>query len=138
MVTATAFMIPSGSIDYWSDRLSERGVAVEQDIRFGDPIIRFQDLHGLPLELVGVSPTPSPVPGTESPIPSVHAMFGFHSATSVLTSLDETRSLLTDVMGMALVNRENNRYRFKMQDDGLPGYFYDLVVDSEAQPGRSG
>jgi len=138
MVAATAFMIPHGSIDYWANRLKNRGIAVEKDIRFGDPIIRFQDLNGLPLELVGVLPASLPVPGKERPIPSDHAIFGFHSATAVLTSLKETRSLLTDVMGMKPVNRENNRYRFRMRDNGLPGYFYDLVVDSEAQPGRSG
>jgi hypothetical protein len=54
---------------------------------------------------------------------------GFHSATALLRSLEETQSLLVNLMGMKLLNKESNRYRFKMTRDDSLGNFYDVVVD---------
>ena len=53
MVTATAFSIPSHSIDYWLARLRKHGVDTIVERRFGDQVISFTDPHGLRLELIG-------------------------------------------------------------------------------------
>ncbi len=138
MVSATAFMIPRESVEFWSKRLSDAGIAVAKDTRFGDPVIRFSDPHGLPLELIGVFNSPSRIGWKENPIPVHHAVSGFHSATAVLGSLEGTKALLTDLLGMEFYGSEADRHRFRMRDGGLPSCFYDLVVDFEAGPGRSG
>jgi glyoxalase family protein len=63
---------------------------------------------------------------------------GFHSAAALLRSLEETQSLLVNLMGMKLVDQEANRYRFKMGPDDTIGHFYDVVIDAQAEPGRQG
>ena len=63
---------------------------------------------------------------------------GFHSATALLRSLEETQSLLVNLMGMALHDTEGNRYRFKMKSDDSLEQYYDVVVDAHAENGRQG
>jgi glyoxalase family protein len=63
---------------------------------------------------------------------------GFHSATALLRSFEETQSLLVDLMGMKLHDMEGNRYRFKMKNNDAFGHFYDVVVDSQAKAGQQG
>jgi len=41
-------------------------------------------------------------------------------------------------MGMAHHDTEGNRYRFKMKNDDSFGYFYDVVIDAQAENGRQG
>ena len=52
-VKITAFAVPTGSIDFWTSRLEDHRVEVEQLDKFGDPTLRFRDPSGLYLELVG-------------------------------------------------------------------------------------
>src|ERR1043166_4369448 len=41
-VTTTSFAVPMGAIDYWADRLKQRGIAAERSgERFGEPVIAF-------------------------------------------------------------------------------------------------
>ena len=138
MVTAIAFSIPTGSFDYWRMRLNAHDIVIEEGERFGDRVIQFEDPHGLSLELIE---TPAahidPVPDVRS-ISSNHCIIGLHSATAVLQSLEKTRYLLVDVFGMALHDREDNRYRFEMKSDDAFGRFYDVVIDPQAENGCQG
>jgi glyoxalase family protein len=138
MITAVAFAIPRNSIRYWYKHLMARGVAPELEERFGDPLLRFQDPHGLPLELVGVSKSAPTVFGAHQSIAPVHAIFGLHSATMVQNDLSGTEALLSDIMGMRHLDREKNRHRFGMSEDSKAGSFVDVVLDPAAAPGSSG
>ena len=138
MVTSIAFSIPTDSVDYWRRRLHLQGIETKETERFGDRAVRFEDPHGLPLELI---PTPAAHPPSiwkGSRIPPDHAIIGFHSAAALLHSLEDTQFLLMDLMGMALLNKDANRFRFKMNDDDACGHFYDVVVDPRAANGRQG
>lgn len=137
MVTAIGFAVPHRSIDYWQERLAARNVTFRAGERFGDPVIRFTDPHGLPLELTGAEVSVRAAGRGEDPAGGDHAIAGFHSATATLTSLEETKALL-DRMGLRLQDRENDRYRFGMDGPASPGGFYDIVVDPRAQAGRPG
>ncbi len=135
MVSAIAFGVPKPSIDYWRHRLVENGATVDLVERFGDPVVRFSDPHGLPLELIG---TPSQaLPGQEPPESST-AVSGFHSATLMLNRIDATQTLLTAGMGMTLDCREDRRYRFAMQDGSAPGHTLDILEDPAAPRGVPG
>src|SRR5215207_575360 len=49
-IAATAFSAPAGSLDYWRERLGERGVeARDAGERFGEAVLAFADPDGLPL-----------------------------------------------------------------------------------------
>jgi glyoxalase family protein len=138
MVTSIAFSIPTDSFDYWRKRLNVHGIETKVMERLGDRAIQFEDPHGLCLELIAEPTTASASIWKSSPIAPPHCIIGLHSATAVLHSLEGTQLLLMDLMGMVLHDKEGNRYRFKMKNDGAFERFYDVVIDSRAENGRQG
>jgi predicted esterase/catechol 2,3-dioxygenase-like lactoylglutathione lyase family enzyme len=138
MVTAIGLAVPRRSIGFWETRFKANGIPTNTTERFGEPVIQLSDPDGLPLELVGTADRPATVVWQDSLVPETHALRGFHSATATLRSLEENKALLTDVMGMSLYDREDNRYRFKMDAAISPGHFYDMVIDPQAPVGRAG
>jgi glyoxalase family protein len=77
---ATAFVIPTESVEYWRDRLASHNLEVEKPrTRFGETVVAFQDPDGQPLELI--TGTNDIEPWTDGPVPGVHAIRGFHSFT---------------------------------------------------------
>ena len=138
MVTSIAFSIPIDSVDYWRKRLNENIVETKEGERFGDSLIQFEDPHGLSLELIETPTAHSTSIQSRNPESAAHRIVGFHSATALLNSLDETQALLMNLMGMVLHGKEGNRYRFKMKNDDTFGRFYDVVIDEQADTGRQG
>ena len=135
MVSAIAFAVPRRSMGLWRQRLGKAGIAVQTSERFGEPVVRFKDPHGLPLELIG-TPARAGMIGQEPHQDT--AITGFHSATMLLTRIDATRSILVEGMGMTPVKQEGGRYRFSMADPAAPGHLLDVQVDPSAPPGRPG
>jgi glyoxalase family protein len=138
MVIAIAFSIPMGSLDYWRERLTVHGIETRDGKRFGDSLIQFEDPHGLSLELIETPTITSASIQSGNSKTAANRIVGFHSATALLRSLDETQSLLVDLMGMKLHDQEGNRYRFEMKNDDAFGHFYEVVVDSQAKAGQQG
>jgi predicted esterase/catechol 2,3-dioxygenase-like lactoylglutathione lyase family enzyme len=138
MVTAIAFSIPIGSAEHWRKRLNDNGIDTKQGSRFGDHVIQFEDPHGLSLELIE-TPTADPTSiQSGKPRSDTHRIMGLYSATALLKSLKETQSLLSNLMGMELHDKEDNRYRFRMKSDDSFGHFYDVVIDAHAENGQQG
>jgi glyoxalase family protein len=138
MVTSIAFSVAMDSVDYWRKRLNDNGINTREDSRFGDQVIQFEDPHGLSLELIETPTAHSALIQSSNQSSTTHRIMGFHSATALLKSLKETKSLLMNVMGMVLHDKEGNRYRFKMDSDDPFGHFYDVVVDPQAETGQQG
>jgi glyoxalase family protein len=138
MVTAIAFSIPAGSIDDWRKQLNVHGIETKEGERFGESLIKFEDPHGLSLELIETPTVHSSLTESSNSTSVAHRIVGFHSATTLLRSLDETQSLLVNLMGMKLHDKQGNRYRFKMKRDDGCGHFYDVVVNPKAQIGQQG
>jgi glyoxalase family protein len=125
-VTAISFLIPSGSMRYWVDRLKSNGISfVGPSKRFREEFVSFYDPDGLMLELI--SPTSNDFQKEEqrqpqhqadniwkeSPVAKEHALTGFHSATLSEEGYERTASLLTDTMGFKLVAKDNKEGRFR-------------------------
>jgi len=138
MVASIAFSIPMGSVDYWHKRLDSNDIKTKEGQRFGDSLIQFEDPHGLSLELIETSTVHSTLIQNSDTESAAHRIEGFHSATTLLRSLEETQSLLVNLMGMKLHDKEGNRYRFKMKRDDTFGHFYDVVIDAQAEIGQQG
>ena len=138
MVTAVAFAVPRESLEFWLERLSAAGIGVATAERFGEPVIRFADPHGLPLELIGIARPPGAAPRETGTVPGEQAITGFHSATATLPALEPIASLLESAMGLIPAGREGNRHRFRMNDMDGYGQVYDVIVDPLASPGRAG
>src|SRR5918997_720565 len=53
LTVEVSLAVPSGSLDYWSDRLASHGVSAgEWTQRFGEKLLAFSDPHGVALALV--------------------------------------------------------------------------------------
>jgi len=137
-IVSTAFAVPHGGLPYWVKRLNETGIEVQTEFRFGEPVVRIKDPHGLPIELIGTENLPSISHWNESPIDKLQGIKGFHSATALQTHLEGTQSLLINSLGMLLHANEKNRYRFKMNGAPSAGQYLDVVVDRAAPKGRLG
>src|SRR5579863_8491210 len=81
-VTETAFAIPENALEFWTKRLTERGVAFEGPVeRFGEKLISFADPDGMRVELVAAKTAPADRLWESGPVPAAVAIRGFHSAT---------------------------------------------------------
>jgi glyoxalase family protein len=120
-VTAISFLVPVGSINYWTSRLKHNGISfVGPSRRFGDEFISFHDPDGLMLELVSPSNNPGELKGDtrvwkESSVSPKHAIRGFHSATLSEEGYERTALLLTEILGCKLVAKDNKEGRFRFE-----------------------
>lgn len=138
MVTAMAFAVPPSAMNFWMERLSAAGLQVRWEQRFGEPVLQFSDIHGLPLELIGTKALPVVAPWTQGPIDSHNAIAGFHSATMTLKSITEDRALLANQMGMKTIAETEERVRFEMSDPAAPGRYLDIRIDPQTAQGTMG
>ena len=138
MVTAVAFAIPTGSVDYWRKRLNGHGIETKESKRFGGSLIQLEDPDGLGLELVEMENVAATSALSAGSIATAHRILGLHSATAVQHSVEGIQDLLMYGMGMVLHGKEGDRYRFKMNNDDACGHFYDVVIDVQAEMGRQG
>jgi len=129
-VVATSFAIPQGSLNYWSDRLKEHSITVENILRFDEQGLRFTDPDGLLLELIASDENhnatlPSPQSsqrsarsrsrgGREAPGEGEFAIRGFHAATLQLPDSAPTEKLLTETLGFQQIAEEGSRRRFSL------------------------
>jgi glyoxalase family protein len=135
-VTAIAFEVPAGSLEFWSKRLRDRALdigGVEQ--RVGEQVVRFRDPDGLRLELVGVSRAANRPVADSSPIPREHALRGFHSATLSERDVAATERLV-EFMGFTRIDETANRIRF--QASGSDASIIDIVREPKTPRGDLG
>jgi glyoxalase family protein len=135
-IIATAFSIPVGSMSYWRERLSSKGIATEEDIYFGGTHLSFSDPDGMAIELVEHAEAQPVTAPRYSDVPTEHAIQGFFGTTLLELSLMRTQALL-GTMGYRKLDEEGNRSRYAPEGDAR-GRFLDIVVDKDAQPGRMG
>ncbi|KAB7513267.1 ring-cleaving dioxygenase [Halosegnis rubeus] len=115
-VETTAFHVPTGSLDYWADRLDSHDVDRDEVTdRFGEQVLGFRDGDGLRYELVA-SDASSVEPWAGSDVPTEHAICGFHSVTLALVDTAETAGLL-QFMGYEQTAEEGAYTRFETEGD---------------------
>ena len=136
-ISATAFSVPSGSLDFWRRHLGGHGVAVaETGTRFGQEFIAVEDPSGLVIELVAEE-RDERVPWTTESIGPDAAIRGLHGITMLIRSLDRSLELLTGILGYASVEGSKTRVRLAVGGDA-PGRRIDLVSAPEARPAVNG
>lgn len=134
MATDIGYSVPSGSLDFWSERLKRFQVKItDTGTRFGERYLSFEDPDGLPLTFI--------IPAAEDKrkawaTPEVHAAVatrGFHTVTLSLRSPAETAKVLTDVLGYTLSGQEGNRIRYATAA-GESAAIIDLLEDRTSPP----
>lgn len=117
LVSAIAFTVPEGALDYWAERLTRYGIrSGGPELRFGEPVLSFYDPSGLLLELVAQRDAESRPGWRDGPVPTEFAIRGFAGVTLTLNNAGPTATLLTGVMGLRQGATEGNRSRFLMSD----------------------
>jgi glyoxalase family protein len=136
-VTKTAFSVPLESMDFWSKRLNEAGLFVEETgTRFQERVLTFADPDGMKIEIVGHVDAGTVKVPRFSKVPPQHAIRGFFGVTLLEARAEETAAIL-GVMGFKKIAAEGSRLRFAAEGQAL-GNHIDLVIDPKANYGRSG
>ena len=103
-VSATAYAIPEGSVDYWQSRLADHGVETYgPKERFGDRLLQFRDHDGLPVELFEGESDIDPWTGGD--VPAEYAIRGFYGATLRPHNALETGAAL-ETLGLEEVGQQ--------------------------------
>ncbi|WP_123623959.1 VOC family protein [Halorubrum sp. CSM-61] len=125
---AVAFAVPLGSLDYWRERLADRGVAVEDAPtsdgpaaadRFGDRALSVSDPSGTRIELVESDVDGDPwiggVTDTDS-VPESAAIRGLYGVTALPADPYGTASVL-DTLGFEYEAETGDRIRYRAPGD---------------------
>jgi glyoxalase family protein len=115
----TALAVPPNSLDFWAGRLAAHAVAnVERSVRFGEPVLTFEDPHGVALALVETSDAREFTPWTESPVPAEFQIRGLHAVRIVEATLEPTERFLVRGMGFEFVAGEDDWRRYAVNGGG--------------------
>jgi glyoxalase family protein len=138
MATETAFVIPEGSLGYWTHRLVEQDIAHEAlEKRFGESVLPLRDPDGMRLALVAVKGADQ-IPGwSNGEVPAEHAIRGFHGVTLMVDDGEQTAQVLTGIFGFTADRREGNLERFRANGDRT-GQVVDVRTAEGFLAGRQG
>jgi glyoxalase family protein len=135
-ISATAFSVPLGSLDFWRRHLQTSGAAVtDVEPRFGAETIAVADPSGLVLELVASDDARAPW-ATDAVAPA-HAIRGVHSVALRIRVPGPTLQFMQEVLGFTVVNESATRTRVAINGD-QPGHVIDIVHAPDAPPARNG
>ncbi len=135
-VAITNFSAPLNAIGYWRDRLSKAGVAAEQDMSFGRPVLHFRDPSGLRLAITG-NEEDRRRPWTGGGIDAEQAIRGFFAVTLAVAEAEPTFNFLRQEFGFSEVGAEGRVTRFAAQGGG-PGQLVDIRYEPDAERGQNG
>ena len=133
--TTVSLSVPEGSLGWWQEHLRAMPVTVgAATTRGGDEALTVRDPDGLGLELVA-HPQPDRRPAwEEGPIPAEHAVRGLHSVTLTESGHERTAAMLTDTLGLRLVEESGARFRFGL-GEAAPGELITVQCSPEAPQG---
>jgi len=135
-LTSTSFAVPETSLDFWSKRLREHNVSLENARSdFEEETLFFTDPDGLQLELVVTSHANPERAWDRGPVPAEFAIRGFHHVTLSEEGYESTASLLTATLGFKPIQRHANRFRYAAAS-GEPGTMVDLLCVPTGRSGR--
>ena len=138
-VASVAFVVPEGTLEYWRDRLEDRGVAVDGPReRFDERVLRFEDPVGTRLELVAGPAADRDrtdvEPWTEGPVPADVAIRGLHGVSLLSVNPYATAATL-ETLGFEYEVERDDRIRYRAS--GTRAAAVD-IVDRDADFGREG
>jgi glyoxalase family protein len=135
-IAAVAFAVPPGSLDYWRDRLADRGFDSETRARFDERLLSAEDPDGTRVELVADD---SPVdPWTDGGVPAERAIRGIRGVSVLPTNPYATAGML-ETLGFDYRAEEptESGTRVRYAASGDHGRLVD-VLDEPADFGREG
>jgi glyoxalase family protein len=137
MLNTTAFSVPEGSLDFWTQRLKRFGIKSDKpkEYKGGETGVYFEDHDGMGLELVFNDKDQRPG-FTYGHIPVEHSIKGFYRVEIWLNDLDNTSSLLMEQLNHQLL-AEGAGYRRLAATDS-PAHYVDLIANPNIPRGLGG
>lgn len=115
-VGVTTYAVPEGSLLFWKERLEKFHVKFTIETRFQEEYIRFQDPHGLEIEIrEGKSGSLSK--WSFGGVSEAEAIKGFAGATLYSKDPDKTGSLLEELFGFEKIGEDQGRIRYQSTAD---------------------
>jgi glyoxalase family protein len=117
-VGTVSYIVPFGSMDFWKNRLQEKGIYYTVNSRFNEKYIQLQDPDGLQIEMVerDISTENS---WSTNEINSEHAIKGFGGAVLFSAKPNETAKVLENILGMKFEKQEGDYLRFQTNRSSL-------------------
>lgn len=112
MVGVIPFVVPEGTLNFWEQRLAQFNVPVQQESRFGEELLQFEDPHGLNLELVAREQGAKSNWTTDN-ITSDVAIKGFAGAVLFTGAPYQTIELLEEFMGLENIGQKGDYLRLR-------------------------
>jgi len=119
-VAATTFAVPEGALDYWEDRLRQRGATLfERERRLDEEVLPFLDPDWMQIELIARPGVDVLAPWEGGGISPDYAIRGFGAVTLWEQDPGPTLDLLTGTMGFRRVGEEGPRTRLQAASNGV-------------------
>lgn len=133
---AISFSIPEGSLNYWGDYLTRRGINVTRPpARFDEQVLAFFDPDGLQIEMVAHRDSRMPFAWRGGPIPPEYAIRGIYGVTLLEANYEHTNAFLAEVLGFRQVRGGGNRFRYEVGEGG-PGGLLDTLIFPAIPPSQ--
>ena len=111
-VGVTSYVIPTGSGEYWENRLRQKNIAFKKNTRFNEQYLELKDPDGLQIELVERE-----IVGNNRlkshDIDSDNAIQGFAGAVLYSTEPNKTKDVLENILGLEWIEQDGEFLRFK-------------------------
>ena len=138
LTNEVALAVPPGSLGWWTERLRSAGVRMgEPATWFGEPVLPFEDPHGLALALVETGDARQFTPWADSPVDRSRQVRGLHGVRLAQRDLGPTARFLTEGLGFAAAGEERGWHRFTIGGGGSSRAL-DIQVLPDAQRGAWG
>jgi len=111
-VGVTTYVVPKGAMEFWENRLTKFNVQYTKANRFGESYLKFDDPHGLHLEIVERDGGATNGWTFGFITPDV-AIKGFGGATLLSARPNQTAGLLENVLGLEMIGREGDLIRYQ-------------------------
>ncbi len=132
-ITAIAYSVPEGSLDFWREHFGRNGVAiVAQSQRFGERYLRVSHA-GIDFEVVE-DPTDARKPWRSEYVPERYAVRGFHNWTATVREMEDMDVFMRDAWYFKPTMRDGNFTRYEAGEGG-GGRRLDILHEPDLRQG---
>ncbi|NUU60186.1 ring-cleaving dioxygenase [Paenibacillus agri] len=126
-VGVTTYAVPTGSLDFWEQRLAAYQISVTKVSRISESYLSFADYDGLRIELVEREEGPLSS-WSFGGVPVEHAIKGFGGAVLYSTEPAKTADTLSRTLGMEVIAEGDGYLRFRAAGE------LGNIIDLKAEP----
>jgi len=113
-VGTISYVIPIGSLEFWKERLKNKGVSFTVDSRFNETYLQFKDPDELRVELVERN-VRSEKSWESDEVKKEHAIIGFGGAALYSLKPNQTAHVLENILGMNFLAQEGDYLRYQTE-----------------------